>query len=176
MFVLRNGSLVLLVLGAALALSVINAVVQAPGARAAAARPVIDAVERREVALINSYRRSHGLRALKVDLKLSRAATWMSQDMARGHYFAHTDRQGRSPYGRMAVFGYPSNSWRGENLAAAIGPPKLAFRAWRNSPEHNANMLDPHFRAIGVSRVYSASSVYGWYWTTDFGSTVTRTI
>jgi len=33
-------------------------------------------------------------------------------------------------------------------------------------------MLNPGFAAIGIARVYNANSMYGWYWTTDFGGYV----
>ena len=47
-----------------------------------------------------------------------------------------------------------------------------AFTSWKGSPDHNRNMLNGRFRAIGIARVYDANSTYGWYWTTTFGSVV----
>ena len=46
---------------------------------------------------------------------------------------------------------------------------------WENSPEHRKNMLDPHWREIGISAVHAptASGVYNGLpvsiVTTDFG-------
>jgi uncharacterized protein YkwD len=46
---------------------------------------------------------------------------------------------------------------------------------WENSPEHRKNMLDPHWREVGISAVHvsSASGVYRGLpvtiVTTDFG-------
>src|SRR3970040_1534619 len=30
-------------------------------------------------------------------------------------------------------------------------------------------MLNANFKVIGIGRVYTGGSTYGWYWTTDFG-------
>jgi N-acetylmuramoyl-L-alanine amidase len=40
---------------------------------------------------------------------------------------------------------------------------------WQGSPEHNANMLNGQFGAIGIGRAYDVASAHGWYWTTIFG-------
>lgn len=133
-------------------------------------------VERQEVAKINAYRHSHGLVALKIDVKLTRAAEWMSADLAHNNYFSHTDSLGRDPFARIATFGYPSNTWRGENLAAGNEDPDATFEQWRNSPEHNENMLNSHYTVIGIARVYDPNSTYRYYWTTDFGSQLTSEV
>jgi hypothetical protein len=89
--------------------------------------------------------------------------------MATNNYFSHTDSLGRDPFERMADFGYTYNTWKGENLAAGADTAQGAFNLWKNSPGHNANMLNGNFKVIGIARVYGAGSQYGWYWTTDFG-------
>ncbi len=96
------------------------------------------------------------------------SAEWLSNDMASGDYFGHTDSLGREPYQRMGDFGNAS-SRRGENLAGGPASGQGAFDVWKFSPGHNDNMLRPGFRVIGIARVYNAASKYGWYWTTDYG-------
>ena len=137
---------------------------------------VIDAAELAEVHQINDYRVAHGLKPLRIDRRLTRAATWMSTDMGASDRFSHTDSRGRSPFDRIARYRYPSDTWRGENLAAGNVEPSATFEQWRNSPAHNANMLNRRYRAIGISRVQNANATYGWYWTTTFGSTVVAPI
>jgi uncharacterized protein YkwD len=95
----------------------------------------------------------------------------MSQDMANNNYLDHTDSLGRDPFTRMAAFGY-SASYMGENLAAGYDDAQNTFNQWTSDAAHKANMLDTNYLALGVARAYNASSTYGWYWTTDFGSTV----
>ncbi|MDX2043654.1 MAG: CAP domain-containing protein [Acidobacteriota bacterium] len=138
----------------------------------AAQTPTIDAEEQGVLKLINDYRAQNGLGALRVSVALTRAADWMSADMAAKNYFSHTDSSGRDPFARMSAFGYSYNTYRGENIAAGYGDAARTFNLWRNSPSHNAAMLNPNFKVLGISRAYSASTTYKWYWTTNFGGFV----
>lgn len=139
---------------------------------AIAQTPTIDAEEQGVLKLINDYRAQNGLGALRVSAALTRAADWMSADMAAKNYFKHTDSAGRDPFTRMAAFGYGYNTFKGENIAAGYGDAARTFNLWRNSPSHNAAMLNPNFNVLGISRAYSANSTYKWYWTTNFGGFV----
>ncbi len=139
--------------------------------------PTLDAEEQAALKLINDYRAQNGLGPLRVSIALTRAADWLSADMAGRNYFSHTDSQGRDPFQRMTAFGYNyNNSYRGENIAAGYGDAARTFNLWRTSAGHNAAMLNANFKVIGISRVYGASSTYKWYWTTDFGSFVDATL
>ncbi len=149
------------------------AAVAAPPADAAVR---ISANERAQLRLINLYRVAHGRPRLKMDRRLTRTADWMGRDMARNGYFSHTDSLGRDPFQRLARFRYPSNTWRGENLAAGYADPANTFNQWKNSPGHRANMLNRNFRAIGISRVCLEGSEYSCYWVTEFGSRVVQRI
>jgi uncharacterized protein YkwD len=101
----------------------------------------------------------------------------MSLDMTNNNYLDHTDSLGRDFATRIFFFGYPSSaSFFGENIAGGNVTGQDTFTQWRNSPPHNANMLDANYAAIGVGRAYNASSEYQWYWTTDCGSTVDATL
>jgi uncharacterized protein YkwD len=52
----------------------------------------------------------------------------------------------------MAAFGYNYNTWKGENLAAGVDSAQGAFDLWKNSPGHNANMLNANFKVVGIAR------------------------
>lgn len=134
--------------------------------------PTIDAEEQAFLKLINDYRAQNGLSALRVSVALTRAADWMSGDMAAKNYFSHTDSLGRDPFVRMTAYGYNYNGYKGENIAAGYADAARTFNLWRTSPSHNTIMLSPNFNVIGISRVYGAASTYKWYWTTDFGTFV----
>jgi uncharacterized protein YkwD len=138
------------------------------------ARPAaaLDGEETAFLGLINQYRAQNGLGGLAVSGTLTTASLWMSQDMGANAYFSHTDSLGRDPFTRMAAFGYNYNTWKGENLAAGADSAQSAFDLWKNSPGHNANMLNGNFQAIGIGRANVAGSPFGWYWTTDFGGFV----
>ncbi|MGQ9573260.1 MAG: CAP domain-containing protein, partial [Dehalococcoidia bacterium] len=111
--------------------------------------------------LMNAHRTANGLAPLNVSPTLTDAAAWMSGDMAEKDYFSHTDSLGRDPFQRMADFGYGYNTWKGENLAAGSDTPQLTFQLWRDSPGHNANMLNPNFVVVGLAKAYGANSTYG---------------
>ena len=126
--------------------------------------------EQAQLSRINRYRVNHGRSRLTLDRRLARSANWMSIDMARGHYFSHTDSRDRSPFGRIAAAGFPSDTWRGENLAAGNKGAEATFQQWRTSTGHRLNMLNRHYRVVGIAQVHAEGSDYGWYWTTNFGS------
>lgn len=138
--------------------------------------PTLDNEEQMIHKLINDYRAQNGLSPLRISFALTRAADWMSADMAARNYFNHTDSQGRDPFMRMTAFGYNYGGYRGENIAAGYSDAARTFNLWRNSPSHNAAMLSAYFNVIGISRAYNQSSSYKWYWTTDFGGFVDATV
>ncbi len=131
--------------------------------------PSLDAEENAFLGIINEYRASQGLGALVVSPTLETSSRWLSQDMAAKGYFDHTDSLGRDFGTRLSAFGYGAST-AGENIAAGNADAQSTFTQWKNSPGHNANMLGSGYKAIGIARYYDASSPYGWYWTTDFGS------
>lgn len=135
----------------------------------------LDGEEAAFVTLINAYRVQNGLAAFKVSVALTRSSQWMSADMAAGNYLDHTDSLGRDPFVRMAAFGYDVET-AGENIAAGNASAQDTFTQWKNSPAHNANMLDSGYTVMGVGRADNPSSEYGWYWATDFGSVVDATL
>ena len=131
----------------------------------------LDAEEQAFLATINGYRAQNGLAPLSVSTNLNRAATWMATDLATSGRWSHTDSLGRTFDVRIRDCG--GLPWNGENLASGtvLSSAGGAFELWRTSSGHNANMLTASYRQIGIARVYSASSPYGWYWATDFSST-----
>lgn len=147
-----------------------------PAARNATARYTPDSEDCKFLSQINSYRKQHGLGTLKLSKALGAAAVHHSIDMATNDYFSHTLSNGTTWAQNIANYGYPSNSYRGENIAAGYSTASRTFTQWKNSPPHNANMLNSKFKVIGIGRKYNSSSTYGWYWTTDFGSVVDTTV
>lgn len=131
--------------------------------------------------LINNFRAQNGLGPVQVSATLQQSSQWMSSDMATKNYFSHTDSLGRDPFTRMTQFGYTFYP-EGENIAAGNSDAQNTFVQWQTACDpdssgactyaHRQNMLDASFTAIGIGRVYNATSTYRWYWTTDFGGYV----
>jgi uncharacterized protein YkwD len=150
------------------------------GACSASHAPVRKAAIRRArdatLCLLNRVRARHGLRSLRLNPKLSRAARRHSRDMVRHRYFAHDSRNGRSPFDRMRATRYvPRNaSWTlGENIgwgSGSLAEPASLVRAWMHSPSHRANILSRRFRDVGIGIVPGAPvGGGGATYTTDFG-------
>jgi uncharacterized protein YkwD len=96
---------------------------------------------------VNQTRVAHGLRPLKVDTTLVRAARSHSTEMLRGNFFAHGDF-----HGRMVAF-HVAGPVAGENLAWGNGPYASAsaiIAEWLASPEHRANLLHAGWTRIGI--------------------------
>lgn len=132
------------------------------------------------VQMLNDYRTSNGLGALLVSDAASLACDRHNADMAKYGFFSHTTAgsdwfaPGASPWDRMAACGYDYNTTMGENIAAGrtFATAAAVFAGWKNSSGHNANMLNPKYKVVGVSLVQMNGSEYGCYWTTDFGGYV----
>ena len=134
---------------------------------------------RAAVCLINERRAARGLRRLRLNNRLSRAARRHTRDMVRHRYFAHVSRRGKDIVDRLYGTGYLGGrfSWTvGENLAwgsGGRGTPRKIVRSWMQSPGHRRNILDPRLRLIGVGIAAGSpepdepaeAAVY----TTDFG-------
>jgi uncharacterized protein YkwD len=99
---------------------------------------------------VNQTRAAHGLRPVRFDATLTRAARSHSTEMLRGNYFAHGAFRTR-----MIQF-HVRGPFVGENLAWGIGSyasPATVIQQWLASPAHRANLLRPSFTRIGIGAV-----------------------
>jgi len=110
-------------------------------------------------AQVNVVRLQHGLRALRVSVKLNQAAAEHTAQMASRGYFSHSSADGTAFWKRIQRF-YGSGGFRfwsvGENLlwsSPNVDAPG-AIRMWLSSPEHRANLLSTQWREVGISVVH----------------------
>ena len=129
----------------------------------------VDSEEQAFLGLINTYRSQNSAGPLTMSANLNRAASWLVVDMGTNNYFSHTDSLGRAFNNRIIDCGGAA-AGMAENIAAGYATAQAVFDAWRNSPGHNANMLNGSFKQIGIARYFGAGSNYGWFWATDFSS------
>lgn len=139
------------------------------GATETRADTTLDSEEQAFMLILNDYRAENQLPPVIIDPSLQNAAEWMSTDMGEENYFDHDDSLGRDPWTRMCDFNYCHNTWKGENIAAGYTTGADVFEGWRASPGHNRNMLHERYVVMGLARVHTPGSTYGWYWTNDFG-------
>ena len=107
---------------------------------------------------MNEVRTAHGLRPLRADARLERAAQAHSADMIRRRYFAH----GRVA-ARLTRYGARGRRF-GENLAWAAGEAadaRTIVRLWLTSRRHRANLLRPGFRRVGIGALTGPFAGHG---------------
>jgi uncharacterized protein YkwD len=118
---------------------------------------------------INHFRAEYGRRPVHLNLRLEHAAQAHSNDMAVHRDFSHSSSSGTNWAVRIRYWGY-RGSWIGENLAVGNVTARKVMAMWKASPPHRANLLNGHFKAVGIGAhhgKYAGSSAY--YITSDFG-------
>ena len=150
-----------------------------PAANATPAKATKRVIVRATLCSLNRERAHYGLRKLKLNRKLSRAARRHARDMAKRNYFSHDTLGGGSFVDRIRRAGYLKGAHRwvvGENLAwgsRGHSRPRVIMDMWMNSAGHRANILNPSFREIGIGVAYDAPVAGGGKpagtYATDFG-------
>ena len=101
------------------------------------------------ILLTNNDRIRAGLPRLHESAELDAAAQAHADDLAKFGYFAHTTPDGGAVWTYVINPGYDYQA-AGENLAENFAEPLSEEWAWMKSPDHRANILQQHFRDIGV--------------------------
>ncbi len=95
--------------------------------------------------LINQYRAGNRLNKLYYDKKLAAIAEGHSAFMYHRNFLSHDHFDER--------FVQSGSDLCVENVGWSHSTPEDEFNAWRNSVEHNKNILDGNIRKAGISRV-----------------------
>lgn len=105
--------------------------------------------------LISSYRAQHGLSPVVADAKLAEAAAVQAGAVAKAGALSHGNFAGR-----MATFGIRGHA--AENLSAGSPTVDGTIARWKGSTGHNANLLMPQARRVGIAKAEGPR--YGHYW------------
>jgi uncharacterized protein YkwD len=119
--------------------------------------------ERRAFDLINAERQRRGLRPLVLDGSLTRLARYHSENMARGGYLSHTERDGLDLRGRADALGLHNWKALGENIAYNQGyndPTAFAVERWMVSEKHRENIMNDEFTHAGVGVARASDGTY----------------
>ena len=76
---------------------------------------------RATVCVINQRRVARGLRRLRLNPRLSKAAVWHSHDMVHRHYFAHVSRSGTDVVARLNML---NPRYREIGIGVLVGGPQ----------------------------------------------------
>lgn len=115
----------------------------------APSKSLADSFELQNFDLVNAERKQHQLSTLKYSKQNSETARKHSKDMAKNHYFDHTNLKGQSPFDRLKKDGIAFNS-AGENLAYGQVSSIYAHQGLMNSIGHRKNILNDTFKILGV--------------------------
>lgn len=111
--------------------------------------------------MISLYRANNRLGALALDPQLQQAAQAQADAMARAGQVTH----GPGPLQtRLARFGVQPGR-AAENVSAGYYTLAEAFSGWRDSRPHNANMLNPNVKRMGIATAFAPGTKYKVYWT-----------
>jgi uncharacterized protein YkwD len=117
--------------------------------------------------MISLYRRNHGLGGVVLDPGLMAQAQAQSDAMAARDRLSHELRGTLTA--RLDHAGYEKNN-AVENVSAGYDTLAEAFSGWRQSPPHNANLLAPGMKRMGIAAAYNPKSRYKVFWTLDMAN------
>jgi len=98
----------------------------------------------------NAERIKYGLNPLKLNAKLSAAASGKAGDIFAKNYWAHYAPDGTSPWYFFQTQGY-QYLFAGENLAKDFDSSAAVVAAWMNSETHRENILKPEYEDVGFA-------------------------
>lgn len=100
---------------------------------------------------INEERSTFHVGTLQLDRRLCRIAAQHAVDMVQHNYFSHRSLTGLSPLARMAAH-HHRLAYAGENLALDTDPISASAALW-HSTDHRRNLLEPHYKHVGIAAV-----------------------
>ena len=110
-----------------------------------ASAPASELLEQAVLEAANAYREVHGLAPLQPDDALHALAVTHSHEMAQRRQLSHDGFDGR--------FRRSGRALCVENLAARHDHSEALLAAWQISAAHQANLLEPRVRQVGIARV-----------------------
>ena len=137
-------------------------------------------LERRIFQLTNEARRKNGLSALEPDETLTTLAREKSDDMAKRHYFSHTNPEGKTiidhydeekpaKVGLMGRIGENIHMGQRNDYSDVKTAARVIVDSWMISPGHRQNILNPAYTSLGVGVAVKGKECYA---TQSFGQKV----
>ncbi len=115
--------------------------------------------------LVNEYRAENGLHPVYVLPYLCDSARVRSRECIQT--FDHKRPDG-SKFSTVIDTGVIPYSTAFENIAAGLPTAEQTMEQWKNSPSHNAAMLNPDLTHMGLGCSYEQNSTYQYYWSQLF--------
>ena len=123
------------------------------------------------LARVNAARRKAGLKPLRFNSELDKAAQRHAEDMLARGYFDHESPSGTTVRERSRAAGY---NWGaiGENIAFGQTSVGEVIETWMGSPGHRKNILGPNFSELGIGLALGKGrdGKYQVLWVQNFGA------
>ncbi len=113
--------------------------------------------------MISSYRANNGLGRVTLDPVLTRIAQRQAAAMAAAGDVKASLAPGNTLAARLATEG-ETKTHAVENVSAGYRTLAEAFSGWRDSPKHNAVLLDSRATRMGIATAYVPGSKYKVFW------------
>ncbi|MCH9765789.1 MAG: CAP domain-containing protein [Alphaproteobacteria bacterium] len=120
-------------------------------------------------AIINQYRKEKGLKPLRLNAELTKAAKAHSRDLAKWDRISHYGSDGSNPWDRVKRTGYKARL-AAENVGTGQVNFKEVMAGWKNSPGHNKNLLLADAQHMGIALVHNPKTEFKSFWTLVVGS------
>lgn len=119
--------------------------------------------------IINQYRKEKGLKPLRLNANLTKAAKAHSRDLAKWDRISHYGSDGSNPWDRVKRTGYKARL-AAENVGTGQISFKEVMRGWKKSPGHNKNLLLADAEHMGIALVHDQKTEFKSFWTLVVGS------
>lgn len=121
--------------------------------------------------LINTYRKSKGLKPLKLSNELTEAAKAHSRDLAKWDRISHYGSDGSNPWDRVKRTGFKARL-AAENVGTGQIDFQEVLRGWQESPGHNKNLLLSDADSMGIALVQDPKTEFKSFWTLVVGAKI----
>lgn len=131
----------------------------------------IDKVRQQMLAQVNAVRKEAGLRPVRGNARLDRAAQGHAEDMLARGFFSHENPSGATVSQRSTAAGYTYRAL-GENIAFGQTSVAEVMETWMDSPGHRKTLLTREFTELGTGLALGRdkNGKYQVYWVQNFGT------
>lgn len=110
-------------------------------------------------AITNEKRANKGLKKLKLNYTLCKAATLRAGELSTD--FSHVRPDGSGCFSVYQEFGFEKNSFKGENIAYGYVNADKVMTGWLNSKDHKDNILGNDYQEVGIG-MYNKDGMRYW--------------
>lgn len=117
--------------------------------------------------ITNGYRKEGGLEPFTLNTKLTEIANVRAEELAWSGKHSHYRPDGSHCFSIFRENGFNSGL-AGENIGWGFASPEAVCQAWKDSPTHYENIMNPQFTQIGIGVAADADPDSNFCWVQHF--------